>query len=134
MYRKRHSTSSGSTRGGKSASKFSEAGLLYDGQTIHSPTNAALLLENIKQEAETFDADYSEVSPTQYSSRRRLSTDTHGVPDVDINFDSIRSSLKACKQEVDSLGDGAETIFTLFASLLDSATQGAAPIHIHILL
>ncbi|XP_054783533.1 nuclear pore complex protein NUP107 [Prosopis cineraria] len=125
-YRKRHSTSSTSTPPANSASKSFEAGLLYDGQNIHSPTNAALLLENIKQEAKSFDAGYPEVSPakTHFSSRRSLSADTHAGPDVDLGFDSIRHSLKACKQEGDSLGDGAETIFTLFASLLDSSLQG----------
>lgn len=47
---------------------------------------------------------------------------------MDSGFDSIRHSLKACKQEGDSFGDGAETIFTLFASLLDSSLQGAVSI------
>ncbi|XP_061342885.1 nuclear pore complex protein NUP107 isoform X2 [Gastrolobium bilobum] len=123
-YRKRHSTSGALSQQENSASKLSETGLLYDGQSIHSPTNAALVLENIKQEVESLDADYLE-DKTQYSSRRRLSIDTHGA---DAGFDSVRSSLKACKQEVDSLGDGAETIFTLFASLLDSSLQGLMPI------
>ena len=108
---------------------MSETGLLYDGQSIHSPTNAALVLENIKQEVEGLDADYME-EKAHYSSRRRLSADIRGVPGVDAGFDSVRHSLKACKQEGDSSGDGAETIFTLFASLLDSALQGAASIFI----
>lgn len=107
---------------------------MYDGQSIHSPTNAALLLENIKQEAESLEADHSEVIPakTQYSSRKRFSVDTHGVSEVGTGFGFIRHSLKACKQEDDSLEDGAETIFTLFASLLDSALQGTASIFIYI--
>ncbi|KAF7843626.1 nuclear pore complex protein NUP107 [Senna tora] len=124
-YRRRQSTSSSSIQQENITS--TKAGLLlYDGQSIHSPTNAALLLENIKQEVESLDADYSEVTPEkpQYSSRKRLPVDTHGVPDVGAGFDSIRHSLKACKQEGDILGDGAETIFTLFASLLDSSLQG----------
>jgi len=104
---------------------LSETGLLYDGQSIHSPTNAALVLENIKQEVESFDTDYLE-EKTPYSTRRRLSTDVPGVPGVDAGFDSVRHSLKACKTEGDTLGDGADTIFTLFASLLDSSLQGNA--------
>lgn len=56
-----------------------------------------------------------------------MSADVPGVPGMDAGFDSVRHSLKACKQEGDSFGDGAETIFTLFASLLDSALQGTAP-------
>ncbi|TKY64237.1 nuclear pore [Spatholobus suberectus] len=126
-YGKRHSTSGASIQQDNSASKLSETGLLYDGQNIHSPTNAALVLENIKQEVESLDADYLE-EKTPHSSRRRLSADIHGVPGVDAGFDSVRYSLKACKTEGDSLGDGAETIFTLFASLLDSSLQGLIPI------
>ena len=49
---------------------------------------------------------------------RSFPTDTHGDPDVD----------SGCKQEGDSLGDGAETIFTLLASLFDSSLQGAVSI------
>ncbi|KAE9605818.1 putative nuclear pore protein 84/107 [Lupinus albus] len=119
-YGKRHS-SSGASAHENSASKLSETGLFYDGQNIHSPTNAALFLENIKQEVEDFE------EKTPYSSRRRLSADIPGIPGVDAGFDSVRHSLKVCKQEGDSLGDGAETIFTLFASLLDSSLQGLMP-------
>ncbi|XP_027335081.1 nuclear pore complex protein NUP107 isoform X1 [Abrus precatorius] len=126
-YGKRHSTSGSSIQQDNSASKLSETGLLYDGPSIHSPTNAALVLENIKQEVESLDADYLE-EKTPHSSRRRLSSDIHGVPGMDAGFDSVRHSLKACKQEGDSLGDGVETIFTLFASLLDSSLQGLMPI------
>ncbi|CAJ1950711.1 unnamed protein product [Sphenostylis stenocarpa] len=126
-YGKRHSTSGASIQQDNSASKLSKTGLLYDGQSIHSPTNAALVLENIKQEVENLDADYLE-EKTPYSTRRRLSSDVHGVPGVDGGIDSVRYSLKACKTEGDSLGDGAETIFTLFASLLDSSLQGLMPI------
>lgn len=126
-YGKRHSSSGASIQYDNSASKLSETGLLYDGQSIHSPTNAALVLENIKQEVESLDADYLE-EKTPYSTRRKLSAVIDGVPGVDAGFDSGRYSLKACKTEGDSLGDGAETIFTLFASLLDSSLQGLMPI------
>jgi len=105
--------------------------LFYDGQSIHSPTNAALVLENIKQEVESLDADYLE-EKSPYSSRRRLSSDFPGVPGVEAGFDSVRYSLKACKTEGDTLGDGADTIFTLFASLLDSSLQGNASMFIYI--
>ncbi|XP_057746155.1 nuclear pore complex protein NUP107 [Arachis stenosperma] len=126
-YGKRHSTSGASIHQDNSASKLSETGLLYDGQSIHSPTNAALLLENIKQEVEGLDAEYYE-EKIQPSSKRMLSSDIQGIPVVDAGFDSIRHSLKACKQDGDSLGDGAETIFTLFGSLLDCAMQGLMPV------
>ena len=49
---------------------------------------------------------------------RSFPNDTHGDPDVDYGS----------KQEGDSLGDGAETIFTLLASMLDSSLQGAVSI------
>jgi len=124
--RKRHSTSGASIPPDNLASKLSETGLLYDGQSIHSPTNAALVLENIKQEVDSLDADYLE-EKTSYSTRRRLSAD---FPGVDPGFDSVRYSLKACKTEGDTLGDGADTIFTLFASLLDSSLQGNASMFI----
>ncbi|XP_057455040.1 nuclear pore complex protein NUP107 isoform X2 [Lotus japonicus] len=126
-YGKRHSTSGASIQQDNSASKLSQTGLFYDGQSIHSPTNAALVLENIKQEVESLDADYLE-ERAQHSSRRRLSADAHGVPGMDAGFYSERHSLKACKQEDESVGDGAETVFTLYASLLDSALQGFMPI------
>lgn len=129
--RKRHSPSGASIQHDNSASKLSETGLLYDGQNIHSPTNAALVLENIKQEVESFDADYSE-DKTPHSSRRRLSADIHGIPGMDAGSDSVRYSIKACKTEGETLGDGAETVFTLFASLLDSSLQGNAIIFVYI--
>lgn len=78
---------------------------------------------------ESLDADYLE-ERAQHSSRRRLSTDAHGVPGMDAGFYSERHSLKACKQEDESVGDGAETVFTLYASLLDSALQGTESIFI----
>lgn len=120
MYRKRHSATSISPLRERSASKFSESRLLYDGQSIHSPTNAALFLENIKQEAESIVADHSEGTParTQSASKWRSSIDGHGTP-------ARTQSLKACKHEDDSFADVGDTTFALFASLLDSAIQGA---------
>ncbi|KAF3451998.1 hypothetical protein FNV43_RR08094 [Rhamnella rubrinervis] len=129
-YGKRHSASGISPHRENSASKFSGSRLLYDEQSIHSPSNAALLLENIKQEVEGFDAFYSEGTPvkTHSASKRSLSVDGHGVPEVDLSFDPVRHSLKACKHEDETLADGGDSTFTLFASLLDSALQGLIPI------
>ncbi|KAK2353328.1 nuclear pore complex protein [Trifolium repens] len=126
-YGKRHLNSDASVEQDYSASKLSESGLFYDGQNIHSPANAALILENIKQEVESLDADYLE-DKSLYSSRKRLSADIPGVPGMDDGFDSLRYSLKACKQEGDSLGDDADNIFNLFASLFDSSLTGMMPI------
>ena len=111
-------TSSISPHHENSASKYSEPGLLYDGQNIHSPTNAALLLENIKQEAEGIDADHLE--RTSFS-RRRLPIDG---TDMDDGAGSVHHSIKLLKHEEDSLADDGDPTFSLFASLLDSALQG----------
>ncbi|KAG6669049.1 nuclear pore complex protein NUP107 [Carya illinoinensis] len=125
-YGKRHSASSSSSHHEHSTSKYSESRLLYDGNSIHSPTNAALLLENIKQEVESIDADRLEGTParTLSASKRRPPIDSHRMADMDAGADSVRYSLKACKHEDDSLADGGDTTFTIFASLLDSAFQG----------
>ena len=99
MYRKRHSATSISPLRERSASKFSESRLLYDGQSIHSPTNAALFLENVKQEDESIVADHSEGTPakTQSVSKWRSSIDGHGMTDMDTGTDSVCYLLKACK-------------------------------------
>ncbi|KAJ0007614.1 hypothetical protein Pint_29226 [Pistacia integerrima] len=98
-YGKRHSASSISPHQQRAVLKINEPTLLYDGTNIHSPTNTALILENIKQEAQ--------------------SVDYGGTP---VKMQSARSqSLKACKIENDALADSEETTFSLFASLLDSA-------------
>ncbi|KAK9281423.1 hypothetical protein L1049_004325 [Liquidambar formosana] len=133
-YGKRHSASSISPHQENSVSKFSEARLLYDGQSIQRRPNAALLLEDIKREVESFDADLSEGTPAkiQSASKRRSSIDSHGISEMDVGVDSIRRagsySLKYCKHEDDTLADSGETTFALFASLLDSALQGLMPI------
>lgn len=120
MCRKRHSTSSISPHQENSVSKFSE---------IRS--NAALFLENIKQEVENFDVDYLERSPAKSQSvfKRRSSIDSRGISEVDVASDSTNRagvhSIKAFKLEDDGLVDSGDTTFTLFASLLDSAIQGA---------
>ncbi|CAL5379508.1 unnamed protein product [Camellia sinensis] len=115
---KRHSTSSHDN----SVSKFSGTRILYDGQSIERRPNAALFLEDIKQEVESFDFDQLEGTPAKTQSalwRKSLAGDAAA--------DSIRRpgsySLKSCKHEDDALSDGGDTTFTLFASLLDSALQ-----------
>ncbi|KAA3455578.1 nuclear pore complex protein NUP107 [Gossypium australe] len=133
-YGKRYSNSSISPRQESGISKFNEAKLLYEGQIIHSPTNAALLLENIKQEAESFDTDYFEETPAREwsASKRRPSSDGHRTAEIDNGVDSIRRlgshALKACKIEDDLLADNGDATFASFASLLDSAFHGVMPI------
>lgn len=132
-YRKRQSTSSISPLLGNSVSKFSEAKLLYDGNSIQRRPNAALLLEEIKQEVENFDFDGFDGTAEQTfnSLKRRASIDSHAVSELNNGYDSIQQvtsqSLKSCKHEDEVLVDGGETTFTLFASLLDSALQGLMP-------
>ncbi|KAJ0075043.1 hypothetical protein Patl1_33741 [Pistacia atlantica] len=124
-YGKRHSASSISPYQQRSVSKINEPGLLYDGTNIHSPTNTALILENIKQEVQSFEYGGTLVK-MQSASKRRSSIDSHGIFDTDVGLDSIHlgsQSLRACKIENDALADSGETTFTLFASLLDSALQ-----------
>ncbi|PRQ51617.1 putative nuclear pore protein 84/107 [Rosa chinensis] len=114
-YGKRHPNSSISPHRENSASSRPP----YDGQSnIHSPTNAALLLENIKQEFESTPAK------TRSVSKRRSLFD---VTEVDDSAEAVRYSLKLCKHEEDSLADDGDTTFALFASLLDSALQGLMP-------
>ncbi|CAL5379346.1 unnamed protein product [Camellia sinensis] len=129
-YGKRHSTSSHDN----SVSKFSGTRILYDGQSIEKPPNAALFLEDIKQEVESFDADQLEGTPakTQSGLWSKSLAGSCGVSEADVAADSIHRpgsySLKSCKHEDDALSDGGDTTFTLFASLLDSALQGLMPI------
>ncbi|XP_022146714.1 nuclear pore complex protein NUP107 [Momordica charantia] len=109
-----------------SSSTFSESRILYDGQSFHSPTNAALLLENFKQEAESLDADHLEATPLKGSSasKRRLSIDSQEISEASLGPDSVRYSLKAYKHENDPLSNSGDTTYTFFASLLDSSLQG----------
>ncbi|KAE8730994.1 NUP107 protein [Hibiscus syriacus] len=133
-YGKIYSSSSISPQQESGISKFNETKLLYEGQNIHSPTNAVLLLENIKQEAESFDTDNYDETPARArsASKRRPSNDGHRIAEVDNGVDSIHRlgshALKACKIEEDLLADDGDTTFALFASLLDSALQGLMPI------
>ncbi|KAJ0008276.1 hypothetical protein Pint_29232 [Pistacia integerrima] len=103
-YGKRHSASSISPHQQRAVLKINEPTLLYDGTNIHSPTNTALILENIKQEVQSVDYGGTPVK-MQSASKRRSSIDSHGIFDTDVGL---------C----------GETTFALFASLLDSALQG----------
>ncbi|KAM0948555.1 putative nuclear pore protein [Dioscorea sansibarensis] len=129
-YRKRQPTSSISPLLGNSVSKFSEARLLYEGNNIQRRQNAALLLEEIKQEVDNFDGDGPEGTATRASgSAKRLATaDGYAASG---GLESARTmanqSLKLCKHEEDVLVDGGESTFSMFASLLDSALQGLMP-------
>ncbi|CAN8269358.1 unnamed protein product [Cochlearia groenlandica] len=125
-YRQRHSTSPSEER---LSPNVSENRLLYDGHHIHSPTNTALLLENIKEEVDNFHTDHYEgipINPLSASKRESV-----GIPDDDNEglFRRVESqSLKACKIENDELAESGDTTFALFASLFDSALQGLMPI------
>ncbi|WZZ62261.1 hypothetical protein YC2023_062368 [Brassica napus] len=125
-YGKRHSTS---PHEGFSSPNVSENRLLYDGHSIHSPTNTALLLENIKEEVDNFHTDLYQGSPANpLSASKRESA---GILDGDdeASFRRVESqSLKACKIENDELAESGDTTFALFASLFDSALQGLMPI------
>ncbi|VVA20711.1 PREDICTED: nuclear pore [Prunus dulcis] len=123
-YGKRHLGSNISPHQENSASKFSESGLLYDGLSIHSPTNAALLLENIKQEVESIDPYHLEGTPGKTPVSKRRSPIDGTEVDVGAGSGLVHHSIKLLKQEEDSLADDGDTTFALFASLLDSALQG----------
>lgn len=122
MCRKRHSTSPHEEF---SSPNVSENRLLYDGHSIHSPTNTALLLENIKEEVDNFHTDLYQGTPANpLSASKRESA---GIMDGDDEalFRRVESqSLKACKIENDELAESGDTTFALFASLFDSALQG----------
>ncbi|CAL5379566.1 unnamed protein product [Camellia sinensis] len=79
--RKRHSTSSHDN----SVSKFSGTRILYDRQSIERRPNAALFLEDIKQEVESFDSDQLEGTParTQSALWRKSLAGSRGVSEVD---------------------------------------------------
>ncbi|KAL0743683.1 hypothetical protein Bca4012_085196 [Brassica carinata] len=125
-YGKRHSTSPHEEF---PSPNVSENRLLYDGHSIHSPTNTALLLENIKEEVDNFHTDlYQGTSANPLSASKRESA---GILDGDDEalFRRVESqSLKACKIENDELAESGDTTFALFASLFDSALQGLMPI------
>ncbi|XP_013610635.1 PREDICTED: nuclear pore complex protein NUP107 isoform X2 [Brassica oleracea var. oleracea] len=125
-YRKRHSTSPPHEE--VSSPNVSENRLLYDGDYIHSPTNTALLLENIKEEVDSFHTGLYEAEAVSAASRRESGGDLDGDDDEAL-FRRVESqSLKACKVENDELAESGDTTFALFASLFDSALQGLMPI------
>lgn len=90
-------------------------------------SNTALFLEDIKQEVESL--DYREGTPSRpHSAYRRRSPDSQTITDfrsgADLSHRAGSHSLKACKIEED-VQDAGESTFSLFASLLDSANEGA---------
>ncbi|CAA6664616.1 unnamed protein product [Spirodela intermedia] len=102
-----------------SGSKFAQARLLYDDNSIQRRPNAALLLEEIKQEVDSYEAEGFEGEFRMPISLNLGSEATHhhaGPP------------LTSIKQEDEvSVDAGEEATFTMFASLLDSALQGLLP-------
>ncbi|XP_057535635.1 nuclear pore complex protein NUP107 isoform X2 [Amaranthus tricolor] len=89
-------------------------------------SNTALYLEDIKQEAESL--DYRETTPSRtHSAYKGRSFDVQLTPELHSAIDSSHQggiySSKACKLEED-VHDASESTFSLFASLLDSASQG----------
>ena len=112
-----------------SGSKFADARLLYDENNIQRRPNAALLLEEIKQEVESYDPEGFEGDyKMPGSSKRRTSIDAHISPRRSLGREDSYPGppLTSIKQEDDvSVETGEEATFTMFASLLDSALQGS---------
>ncbi|XP_078148291.1 nuclear pore complex protein isoform X3 [Carex rostrata] len=108
-------------------SRFSDASLLYEGNTIQRRPNSALLLEEIKQELETDDVDGMDGNTPLNSAMRRASIDSRAAGEFSSSFGPARqtgrNSLRLIKSEEEDLSDEGST-FSLFASLLDSALQG----------
>ncbi|ERN05569.1 nuclear pore complex protein NUP107 isoform X1 [Amborella trichopoda] len=117
-YGKRQSSSS------KNSAKSSESRPIFDGCNFQGLPNAALFLEDIKQEVDNFDVDAS------YVSKRRTSLDGQRSYELDGTIESARQArtpLKHFKHEDESWADSGETTFSLFASLIDSALHGLIP-------
>ncbi|KAG0461712.1 hypothetical protein HPP92_022009 [Vanilla planifolia] len=127
-YRKRQSSSITTPFFGNSVSKVSGARLLYEGNSIQRRPNAALLLEEIKQEVENYDPDVLDGTDPKinYPSKRHTSIDGHGLFEFVAGYglEQPGQPLKSLKKEEELLADGGESTFSLFASLLDSAVQG----------
>ncbi|KAF5192752.1 Nuclear pore complex protein [Thalictrum thalictroides] len=119
-YGKRH-TSLGNSPHPETPSSSSK--ILFDGNNIQIRPNAALFLEEIKQEVENFESDGgTHQSSIRQLKRRSLMEDDFAGFD---NFSRRTSSpLKSSKIEEDDVyGDVLESTFALFASLLDSSLQ-----------
>lgn len=100
---------------------------MYEGNNIQRRQNAALLLEEIKQEVDNFDGDGPEgiASKAAGSAKRLATADGYAASGgLESGRTMVNQSLKLCKLEEDVLADGGESTFSLFASLLDSALQG----------
>uniref|UniRef100_A0A7N0RJF5 Nuclear pore complex protein n=2 Tax=Kalanchoe fedtschenkoi TaxID=63787 RepID=A0A7N0RJF5_KALFE len=123
-YGKRLSTSPYSEN---SAAKSGKSRILTDGHNVERRANTTLLLEDIKQEVEGYDVDYTP-SGGKSISRRRNFTDPYGMLEMN-NGDGYmgkgESYSKYCKVEDGVSADDGESTFAEFASLLDSALQGS---------
>ncbi|CAA7401213.1 unnamed protein product [Spirodela intermedia] len=132
-YRKRLSSSPSPLLHLNSGSKFAQARLLYDDNSIQRRPNAALLLEEIKQEVDSYEAEGFEGEfRMPISSKRRASIDAHSSPRLNLGSEATHHHagppLTSIKQEDEvSVDAGEEATFTMFASLLDSALQGLLP-------
>ncbi|KAF3792303.1 Nuclear pore complex protein [Nymphaea thermarum] len=128
--RKRQAFSGISQHEDNSNSKSAEARLFFNGLDIQRRPNAALFLEEIKQEIENYEVDDIETTPGRVmsSSRRRLPADGQSLSELDDGYRSVNllatPSTKPYKHEDDASADTGGTTFTLFASLLESALQG----------
>ncbi|EPS65292.1 hypothetical protein M569_09487, partial [Genlisea aurea] len=99
----------------------------HDGSSTSRFSSAALFLENVKQEIESLDMDTG-LTPFGSASKRRGSIDrgdsSGGVSDGARITWSETESIKICKQEQLDETESADSIFSLFASVLDSGLQG----------
>ncbi|PIA42962.1 hypothetical protein AQUCO_02000426v1 [Aquilegia coerulea] len=120
-YGKRHTSLSNSPH---PETPSSSSKILFDGNNIQIRPNAALFLEEIKQEVENFESD----GGTHQSSIKQLKRRS-SMEDDFAGFDNssrrTSSPLKSCKIDEDDVlsADGVESTFALFASLLDSSLQ-----------
>ncbi|CAM8955911.1 unnamed protein product [Rhodiola kirilowii] len=129
QYRRYGKRLSSSPYADDSASKSGKSRILSDGHSIERRTNTTLLLEDIKQEVEGYDVDYTP-SRGQSTSRRRNFNDAYATREMDNGDESAvkgESYLKYCKAEDGVSADGGESTFAEFASLLDSALRGSVP-------
>ncbi|CAM8955961.1 unnamed protein product [Rhodiola kirilowii] len=125
QYRRYGKRLSSSPYADDSASKSGKSRILSDGHSIERRTNTTLLLEDIKQEVEGYDVDYTP-SRGQSTSRRRNFNDAYATREMDNGDESAvkgESYLKYCKAEDGVSADGGESTFAEFASLLDSALR-----------
>ncbi|KAL1810625.1 hypothetical protein DCAR_0730337 [Daucus carota subsp. sativus] len=98
-------------------------------------SNSALIIENIKQELESFDAaahSQGIASNTHSNFNRRSLIDSHGGSEIEAASNAVlqfgNHPLKICKTEDDDLTYSGDAMFAFFAQLLDSTLQGLMPV------